>query len=187
MRIPKKEKLPSLAIDTEHDKGSQTNRGFWINETSIPPHHRSLTTGSFDMPEHTRKQVSLIGCVNVQKRDLIPDGHGGYFVHITKKEIQHREMSQRNDSLESQRYHQRFTDNRRIPSSAPVKRPSNVHSNRPYMQRPRYGHGEHSMVPQAYQLPPQYYSQPLPMGGNNLAEDLLTLQNMNGNRNPYGY
>lgn len=135
------------------------------------------------MPEHSKKQVSLIGCVNVQKRDLIPDGRGGYFVHITKKEIQHREMTHRNDSNNShepQRYHQRFPDNHRIPygiSSTPQKRRAHVPPNRSYnQQRPRYNHGDHSMVPQSYQLPPQYFSQ---------AEDLLALQNMN--RNPYGY
>lgn len=59
-RTPKKEELPSLAIDTEYDKGTQTQRGFWIDETSIPPHHRSLAPGSLDNSEQATKQVKTI-------------------------------------------------------------------------------------------------------------------------------
>lgn len=79
-------------MDTDCDKGTQTNRGFWLDESSIQPHHRQhgYTTDSH-IPDQMLKQVNLVGCVNVRRKDLIPDGRGGYFVHITKREIERNE------------------------------------------------------------------------------------------------
>lgn len=89
LKTLKHEVIESVAIDTEFNKGTQTQRGFWINEDRIrtrkrghqqtnPPHLRTEGMGP---------QVSLVGCVNIQKTDLIPDGRGGFFVHIGSKDI----------------------------------------------------------------------------------------------------
>lgn len=125
--------------------------------------------------------MSLIGCVNVQKRDLIPDGHGGYFVHITKREIQRHEP-RRN---EPQRYdnnhrqvNQRNEHQRNRGGARPNLYARHANSpNRPYMQqhRSRFDH------PMGHPLPP-YMDHQLPSGNSNVAEDLLRMQS----RNSYG-
>lgn len=83
--------LPSLAIDTDVDKATQTQPGFWITENSLP---KSARNNSNDLQPHLddmiepQQQVNLCGYVNVQHTDLIPDGRGGYFVRVQKRDIQ---------------------------------------------------------------------------------------------------
>lgn len=124
-------------------------------------------------------QVSLIGCVDVQKRDLIPDGHGGYFVHITKKEIQRHEP-RRNEPQRHDNYrpvNQRHEHQRSRGGAQPNLYTRHANSpNRPYMQRrSRFDHPMGAP-------PPQYMDHQLPLDNNNLAEGLLRMQS----RNSYG-
>lgn len=151
------EALPSLAIDTENDKSTQTNHGYWIDEFSLPQNHRRPTSTTIERSDPIQKQVSLAGCVNIQRRDLIPDGHGGYFVHITKKEIQ------RNDP------HQRNTRNRGDINSRNAYHPNERHN--------RYGHSNtspYSQRPHRNENP--RFMNSLPTSSNNLAEGLLRMQ-----------
>lgn len=169
-KIPKKEKLPSLAIDTELDKGTQTNRGHWIDETSLPAHHRSLVPASLDTSDVAKKQVSLIGIVDIQQRDLIPDGRGGYFVHITSKEIERIPRRNGNTTHRYENNHQRqHMINTRTNRPMRMARPQPHNQNRPHQRHfvdcARGGH------------PPPYRNQ-LPIGGNNMAEELLRMQHM---------
>lgn len=163
--------LPSLAIDTEFDKGCQTNRGFYINESILPEHHRKVANSSNDSGlDAGSRSISL----NLQKRHMIPDGKGGYFIHLTKKEIQRREKQQ-NDSRRSNEQrddNQRHIGNRPYrPQMAPLKRTSNQ-SNQPYMRRPRF------------------MSQQMPLGANNLSENLIQMShhsNIHPNEHPNQY
>lgn len=100
----KRKKVASIAIDTENDKGTQCLPGYWIDQKSVSTQRtgRTNTTSSNASETETqtdpdcdsgtntsvRSQVSLWGHVNVQRKDLIPDGKGGFFVHIRKQEIQ---------------------------------------------------------------------------------------------------
>lgn len=167
-RISKKEQLPSLAIDTELDKGTQTARGYWIEETSLPAHHRSIVPGSLDTSDQARKQVSLSGCVDIRRSMLIPDGRGGYFVHITSKEIER--VPRRQESHRFENNHRPNMNNMRPPRANGMARsqmPPPHKQNRPY----------HRFGDQHRGMPPPYGHQ-LPMGGNNMAEELLRMQHM---------
>lgn len=169
----KKEKLPSLAIDTDIDKGTQTSCGYWIDETLLPARHRNSVPSSLDTSDHTKKQVSLTGCVDIRRRDLIPDGRGGYFVHITSKEIERKPRHQ-----DSQRYDNGYRPmrNMRPMRTNPMSRsqPPPYQQNRPYRTGNQSRFGEHSRgMP-----PPPSYNHQLPMGGNNMAEDLIWMQQM---------
>lgn len=171
---------PSLAIDTEHDKGTQTSRGFWIDEFSVASHHRSNPSSLDDSFEsdRTQKQVSLIGCVNIQRRDLIPDGRGGYFVHITKREIQRNEPYPLHREQRSNPRKRPSQQNDPYTQPAPYfNMPPPMYQNGPfpnasYMQRPHSGPN------------PMYMHNSLPLSSNNLSEDLLRMQNapMRNNR-----
>lgn len=187
-KIPKKEKLPSLAIDTEVDKGTQTLRGYWIDEQQLQAQHRSFGPRALDTSDHAKKQVSLTGCVDIRRRDLIPDGRGGYFVHITSKEIdriprrsdaQHQQQQQRPPP--PQRYENNHrggvgaTGNMRSNRSNPMARSRPHQPNRPYHSGNPNRFGDHSrgMMP-PMQMPP--FNHQLPIGGNNMAEELLRMQ-----------
>lgn len=188
-KIPKKEKLPSLAIDTEVDKGTQTLRGYWIDEQQLPAHHRSFGARALDTSDHAKKQVSLMGCVDVRRRELIPDGRGGYFVHITSKEIER--IPRHSDAQQHQQYQrqpQRYENNHRHPAvggagNARSNRPnimarSKQHQpSRPYHSGNRYGE-QHSRggPPPQMSMPMPPYNHQLPMGGNNMAEELLQMR-----------
>lgn len=182
-KIPKKERLPSLAIDTEIDKGTQTNRGYWIDEQQLPAHHRSMGPRALDTSDHAKKQVTLAGCVDIRRRrDLIPDGRGGYFVHITSKEIER--IPRHSDSQQYQHHNhrqpppppQRYENNHRSGNQR-SNRPMRHQPNRPYHHTGnsnRFGDQQHSRG-----MPPQQQPMPayqLPLGGNNMAEELLRMQ-----------
>lgn len=77
--------LASLAIDSETEKGTQTNDGFWVCDTNV--RHRNNGHGRPQRTNIDPQQVSLMGCANIQRADLIPDGRGDYFVHIRKCDI----------------------------------------------------------------------------------------------------
>lgn len=190
-KIPKKEKLPSLAIDTDVDKGTQTIRGYWIDEQQLPAHHRSFGPRALDTSDHAIKQVSLMGCVDIRRRDLIPDGRGGYFVHITSKEIERIPRCSDSQQQQYQRQPQRYENNYRHPSAmtgnARSNRPnimprSKQHQpNRPYHvgNSNRYAEQHSRSMPQQslpMQMPP--YNHQMPIGGNNMAEELLRMQQM---------
>lgn len=157
-------RLPSLAIDTECEKATQTNRGFFIDEFSIPLHHRGAEATETDRLDQGKKQASLIGCVNIDRRDLIPDGHGGYFVHIAKKEIQR--------SVPNEQRERHKSNNRKHPANQPngpprLQRhayPNAPYPNAPYIQRPRLDSRWDGR------------NNSLPMASNNLTEDLLRMQ-----------
>lgn len=172
-KIPKKEKLPSLAIDTEFDKGTQTNRGYWIDEMALPAHHRSLVSRALDTSDHAKRQVSLTGCVDIQRRDLIPDGRGGYFVHITSKEIER--IPRRQGQPDSQRYE----NNHRHSGNGRPNRPNMMQRSKPHQQNRPYHAGNPSRFEHSRGIPPPPYNHhQLPIGGNNMAEDLLRMQHM---------
>lgn len=187
-------KLPPLAIDTETDKGTQTNSGFWIDDhsisaskkRSIPPPPLSPPSPSDAISNSIQKQVHLTGCVNVQRSDLIPDGRGGYFVHINSKDIQ------RNDTHPTPNRHNRSNHHKR-PTHQNMHAPPPYNMQQrfthpppkpPYMQqRPRYqddsmpyanNYGEEIFRMQSMQ---SRYNDSLPNGNSNLAEDLLRMQN----------
>lgn len=177
-KIPRKEKLPSLAIDTEFDKGTQTNRGYWIDDVSVPPHHRNFAPASSSNSSlgSLPKEIPL----NIRKRDLIPDGYGNYFVHITTKELQRTNEMRRGDGPRYDSH--RYDDHRHTSSRNMMKRKQSHQSSRSGGLRSRGD--EHSMLPQSHA---PYMPNCLPMSGNNMAEDLLRMQNMNGysQRPPY--
>lgn len=81
-------KLPSLAIDTEFDKGVQTNNGFWIDERFIRKQQQKQRVDN-RANDQSHQQVSLGGCVqkNVKRTDLISDRRGGYFVHVNSSDL----------------------------------------------------------------------------------------------------
>ncbi|XP_055316595.1 mRNA-capping enzyme [Sitodiplosis mosellana] len=189
-KIPK---LPSLAIDTETDKGTQTLRGFWIDEHSIPTSNRSMPSPQtpLDAFNQIQKQVNLIGCVNVQRNDLIPDGRGGYFVHINSKDVKridsHPPPNRHRQNFNKRPTHQYPNTHTSAPYNPqqrynPHQPPPQV----PYMQRPRYqgdplpyssNYGEEIFRMQTMS---GRYNDSLPHGNNNLAEDLLRMQNKRG-------
>lgn len=82
-----------MAVDTETNKGTQTQNGYWLTEASVRSQqnqavqHRNHSTNHNDVSDDTDQQVSLVGCVNISNTNLIPDGRGGFFVHIQKKDI----------------------------------------------------------------------------------------------------
>lgn len=191
-------KLPALAIDTETDKGTQTNPGFWIGDhsisgstkRSIPPPPLSPQSPSEAISNSIQKQVHLTGYVNVQRSDLIPDGRGGYFVHVTSKDIQ------RADAHPTPKRHNRSNHHKR-PNHQNMHAPPPPYNMQPqqqrfthpppkapYMQqRPRYqddpmpyanNFGEEMFRMQTMQ---SRYNSSLPNGNSNLAEDLLSMQN----------
>lgn len=166
-KIPKKEKLPSLAIDTDLDKGTQTARGYWIDDTLLPANHRSIASGSVDTSAHT-KQVSLVGCVDIRRRDLISDGCGGYFVHITSKEIERIPRQQESHRYDNNHRHMGNMRQMRTNTMSRSQAPS-YQQNRPNRM------GNQSRWDSRPMQPPSYNHQ-LPMGGNNMAEELLRMQ-----------
>lgn len=98
-----KKKTTTIAIDTDVDKGTQSQSGFWVSKQLIRQSQKQKhgdssndtdTSSSDDATpaesqrETAKSAVRLRGCVNVESADLIPDGRGGYFVHITKGDIQ---------------------------------------------------------------------------------------------------
>lgn len=94
LKTLKHEKIESMAIDTDNDKACQTQPGFWINEQAIRARKRTASQNyedsfatDIDFDDIGSQRVSLVGCVNIQKADLIPDGRNGFFVHIEKREL----------------------------------------------------------------------------------------------------
>lgn len=83
----------SIAVDTEINKGTQTQNGYWLTEASVrSQQHQALqnrkhSTNPNDISDDADQQVSLVGCVNISNANLIPDGRGAFFVHIQKKDI----------------------------------------------------------------------------------------------------
>lgn len=88
----------TISINTNVDKGTQSESGYWINKKTIRQSKKqqpSNDTSSSDDNEppnksesdNTQFRVHLRGCVNVDNSDLIPDDQGGYFVHIKKSDI----------------------------------------------------------------------------------------------------
>lgn len=166
-KIPK---LASLAIDTENEKGTQTNHGYFISDNLLPPLHRT-SYAPLDASDQSRKQVQFFGYVETKRNDLIPDGRGGYFVHIMKRDIQQHDPNP-----------QRHETNRRGSRWNQYKRPShtstpisNCHSHSQpnnYVPRARYPHNQ------------MFMGNSMPMGSNNIVEDLLRMPynpNMNVN------
>lgn len=164
VKIPK---LLSLAVDTETEKGTQTDRGYWINETSIP--NRTGHTHSEPL-NGIQKQVTLEGCVNIQRSNLIPDGRGGYFVHITGKDIQRKDTAPPNrhrSNFNKRSTHHNNSYQQRYPS----------HPDSTYMQRPMpYGDNYGEQLFRMQTMGTNRYDS-LPNGNNNLAEDLLRMNN----------
>lgn len=176
---------PSLAIDTDTDKGTQTNRGFWIDERSIPAYHRSAATSTDSHISEQKQVVNLIGCVNARRKDLIPDGRGGFFVHVTRKDIQ------RNEPTPPPNWGPNgLVDVRRPPPP--------IHLNDPFVQRSLFTSGPFVNPPRERHID-RHYDRPndnmvlgnmgdtLPLGSNNIAADLLRMPykgpNMNKRRN----
>lgn len=56
----------------DNTKGAQSQNGFWITSNQIAT---------------SKKKGRTIGVVRVSEDNLIPDGIGGYFVHVTHKDI----------------------------------------------------------------------------------------------------
>lgn len=158
---PKIPKIQSLAINTDVHKYTQTMPGSWIDELSIPLHHRSQNYGRNEESDQIQKQVQLIGCVNVQRSNLIPDGKGGYFVHITKKDIQRREQI---TPPPNRGNHFPPPPNKHWP-----------HNNRQYGQvKPKFSRWSHDY--------PITRNDLLPVSSNNISQDLLRMHNMNPNQ-----
>lgn len=179
LKIPK---LPALAIDTETDKGTQTNRGFWIDEQMIPNKSRLSTHAPTDAANQIEKQVQLIGCVSVQRSDLIPDGRGGYFVHINSKDIQRKESN----TPPNRGNHSGNFNKRSSHQNSPHTKRFQPQPKGPYMQRPRYQGDSMPPYGNAYVAVDNFrmqtrrgprYDESLPFGNNNLVEDLLRMQN----------
>lgn len=157
-KIPK---LSSLAVDTETEKGTQTNRGYWISESSIP--NRSGHTNSEALND-IHKQI----CVNVQRSNLIPDGRGNYFVHINAKDVQ------RKDTVPPNRHRSNFNKRSTHQNNLHQQRYQS-HPDPAYMPRPIHNYGEQLFRMQTMAAP--RYNDSLPNGNNNLAEDLLRMNN----------
>lgn len=83
----------SMAVDTVTNKGTQTQKGYWLTEASVRSRQKQAlqnqkhSTNPNDISDDANQQVSLVGCVNISNANLIPDGRGGFFVHIQKKDI----------------------------------------------------------------------------------------------------
>lgn len=194
--------MPSLAIDTDIDKGCQTNRGFWIDETSLQPHHRNAASAGVSTVNEPPKQVSLVGCVNVQQRDLIPDGRGGYFIRVTKKEIKRHDANRSKPPNNNQGYYQppaQLPHNMPNRGNRPNPNKRQPYQNRPYMSRPPpdfpmggpiiNGPIYNPMSNPIYQqhqfrpnIPPPHIPNSLPPGSNNIAENLLGMRKMHSQR-----
>lgn len=181
-KIPK---LPSLAIDTETDKGTQTTRGYWIPDHAVSG-NRSISQPA-EASNQIQKQVQLVGCANIKRSDLIPDGRGGYFVHINSRDIQRKESTPPNRGQRSN------LKKRSLQQNSPYTQRHPPHPKAPHTQRPRYGDG------QGFQMPEEIYrdrrgdrpryNESLPNGNNNLAEDLLRMNQFdasNGHRKRWG-
>lgn len=184
---------PSLAIDTDFDKGTQTNNGFWINESLIPAYRRSIVTATDShTSDQIRKQVNLIGCVNAKRKDLIPDGRGGYFLHVTRKDIQRNEPTippnwGPNGLLDAKRppppmhFNESFGQRSFFPSGPHVKPPRDRYNS-------RFSNRSNDMML-------GNMGNSLPLGSNNLSADLLKMQhnvpvpniNKRGNRPNHYY
>lgn len=93
LKTLKFEVFESMAVDTETNKGTQTQNGYWLTEASVRSRqnkalkNRKHSTNPNDISDDTDQQVSLVGCANISNANLIPDGRGGFFVHIQKKDI----------------------------------------------------------------------------------------------------
>lgn len=93
LKTLKFEEFESMAVDTETNKGTQTQNGYWLTEASVRSRqnqalqNRKHSTNPNDISNDTYQQVSLVGCANISNANLIPDGRGGFFVHIQKKDI----------------------------------------------------------------------------------------------------
>lgn len=85
--------MPSDIIN-DTTKCTQTDDGFWIDQTSIPQRDGNNSTSSNNWRSFGK--VNLTGYVNVNRADLIPDGKGGYFVHINEDAIQSSSSSYNN-------------------------------------------------------------------------------------------
>lgn len=165
--------LPSLAVDTETDKGTQTQPGFFISEKALPKKSRfnqpHINPNGADQPT---QQVALVGCVNIQRTNLIPDGRGGYFVHIEKKDIQ----NVRNGFVrEEPNWNHR---------NAPIQQPPNPRYRGP--TRPMIDHRRDFQyrAPHPSHLP--HSGQPslasMEQGANGFAENMLRLEHNNRNK-----
>lgn len=93
--------LPSLAIDSETEKGTQTNGGYWVSDAQV--HHRNKGHAKQHRAHTDPQQVSLTGCANIAHTDLIPDGRGGYFVHLRECDIMPNRPAPAMNSRASQR------------------------------------------------------------------------------------
>ncbi|XP_031634549.1 mRNA-capping enzyme [Contarinia nasturtii] len=173
VKIPK---IASLAIDTETEKGTQTHRGYWIDERNIAQNQRTSTGSNTSFEASEQKQVQLVGCVNVQRRNLIPDGTGNYFVRVMKKDIKRHEPPSRREPYQmpqsihrNDRIHPRKRSHQNIPSQRQYHH-HQPRPNAPYPPRPPQIHHTEN---------PMFVNNSLPVGGNNLAENLLRMQHVN--------
>lgn len=84
--------VPSIAIDTDTNKGTQCDPGFWIDTKLIKGHSSPDSETGLNMQllstNEPRQSVSLRGYVNIREKHLIPDSNGGYFVHIEQRDIE---------------------------------------------------------------------------------------------------
>lgn len=148
-------KLPSLAIDTEFDKGVQTSNGFWIDERFIRKQQQKQRVDN-RASDQSYQQVSLGGCVqmNVKRTDLISDRRGGYFVHVNSSDLIADGAVPRNvhSSNSNQRYQQPYNrQNQYHP----------YHAGMPYLDMP----SNRNMNPN-YAIP--YRQTPMQMQVNNM-------------------
>lgn len=65
---------PNLSKDLANSKGVQCSNGFWITSEQIA--------------KSKKKVGPSIGIVRVSEKNLIEDGQGGYFLHVTRNNIE---------------------------------------------------------------------------------------------------
>lgn len=119
LKTLKFEVFESMAVDTETNKGTQTQNGFWLTEASVRSrqnHAKKRSRNPTDISDDADQQVSLVGCVNISNANLIPDGRGGFFVHIQKKDILPNNHGHSNSV---RRLPQTQTQNRHAPLAIP--------------------------------------------------------------------
>lgn len=164
--------LPSLAIDSHTEKGTQTNDGYWVCESRIrhPNNYQDKARRA-----NNDLQVNLTGCVNVEQADLIPDGRGGFFVHVRKGDIRPRAaMPPRSPHSSSNEYYR--------PVGPPTLLPQQPYPmNNPYRgPMPSHSSGGQQPPSQSYRpnfLPQQRrYHNSRPMNDEHMPEHLLNRQ-----------
>lgn len=135
---------PSVAIDTDTNKGTQCDPGFWIDTKLIKGHSSSDTETGLNMQllstNEPRQSVSLRGYVNVDEKQLIPDGNGGYFVHIEARDI--KRFKAREGDGNNRRHPPSHPRSQYRPNSEQNDQPAFRNQPRPFQRSPqndRYG------------------------------------------------